>query len=149
MQIDEITTILNDAKTAIEQNIDNSGVTSSGKSRNSLRVEIQGNNVVLGSTFDFFEVLENGRKPGKFPQKDVIYQWTIDKGFQFSKDYQRKGFAYVVSRNIARGGYGRPTPPHKDFGNTVSNIYSDVVKATVERLKPAILKTIALSIKNY
>lgn len=41
---------------------------------------------------------ETGRKPGKVPSnfEDIIYQWSIDKGIQFSSDKERKQFAKAV-----------------------------------------------------
>jgi len=53
---------------------------------------------------DFVETLEDGRRSGGFPPTDAIYQWSIDKGFNFEKEYQRRGFAFVVARKIAEQG---------------------------------------------
>lgn len=54
-----------------------------------------------------FENVEEGIPPifdkGPFKPAGVtqkIYEWSIKKGIQFDKDYQRRGFAYVLRRKI-------------------------------------------------
>lgn len=137
--------ILNQIKTDIEANIDASGVSATGKSRNSLQVVEYDNGVKLVSSFKYFAVLEAGRRPGKMPPTKPIEDWIYARGLQKETDAKTRGFAFAIAKKIGQEGYGRPTPPHKAFGNTVSNIYSDVLRAYIPILKKEIISMIKLN----
>ena len=142
---DKILEILNKIKTDIEANIDASGVSATGKSRNSLRIVEYDNGVKLVSSFKYFAVLEAGRRPGKMPPTKPIEEWIYARGLQKETDAKTRGFAFAIAKKIGKEGYGRPTPPHKGFGSTTSNIYSDVLRAYIPMLKKEIVSTIKLN----
>ena len=66
----KIVEILNKIKTDIEANIDASGVSATGKSRNSLRVVEYDNGVKLVSSFKYFAVLETETTRKMLPTAD-------------------------------------------------------------------------------
>ncbi|NCA93502.1 hypothetical protein EOM82_09830 [bacterium] len=141
----KIVEILNQIKTDIEANIDASGVSATGKSRNSLRIVEYDKGVKLVSSFKYFAVLEAGRRPGKMPPTKPIEDWIYARGLQKETDAKTRGFAFAIARKIGKEGYGRPTPPHKGFGSTTSNIYSNVLAAYIPILKKEIVSTIKLN----
>ena len=107
----KIVEILNKIKTDIEANIDASGVSATGKSRNSLSVVEYDTGVKLVSSFKYFAVLETGRRPGKMPPTKPIEDWIYARGLQKETDAKTRGFAFAIARKIGAEGYGRPTPP--------------------------------------
>ncbi len=122
--MDEIYSILENLRDKIKSNIKRTGVFASGKTSESLEVKKYSGGVKLVSNLSYFDVLEKGRKSGKMPPIEAIYQWTFDKGFTFDKDYKRKGFSFVVAKKIGDRGYGRPS--RSDFGHETTDIYTDV-----------------------
>lgn len=106
------------------------GQVASGRTRDSLRVEItEGGGVLLGR--QAFGVLETGRKPGKVPKgfTGIILQWMEDKGIQVERP---QSFAYLVARKIAREG----TRLYRS-GET-EDIYSTEMQNTVVRIGEAV-----------
>ena len=69
----------------------------------------------------------------------------LREGLQKETDAKTRGFAFAIAKKIGKEGYGRPTPPHKGFGSTTSNIYSDVLRAYIPKLKKEIVSTIKLN----
>lgn len=64
----------------IRANIDTAGLRASGRTQDSIRVEVtDGTGTIYGRRA--FGTLENGRRPGKVPVAfvDIIKQWIIDK----------------------------------------------------------------------
>jgi len=65
-------------KDKIAANIHSEGKNASGKTIESMQVlETDKGAKLIGRSF--FGVLETGRKPGKRPPYENIYQWTLDK----------------------------------------------------------------------
>lgn len=141
----KIVEILKQMKSDIEANIDAAGVSATGKSRNSLSVVEYDKGVKLVSSFKYFAVLETGRRPGKMPPVNPIVDWIYARGLQKETDAKTRGFAFAIAKKIGKEGYGRPTPPHKSFGSTTSNIYSNVLRAYIPILKKGIVSTIKLN----
>lgn len=141
----KIVEILKQMKSDIEANIDASGVSATGKSRNSLSVVEYDKGVKLVSSFKYFAVLETGRRPGKMPPVNPIVDWIYARGLQKETDAKTRGFAFAIAKKIGVEGYGRPTPPHQSFGSTTSNIYSNVLTAYIPILKKGIISTIKLN----
>lgn len=134
-------------KSDIEANIDAAGVSATGKSRNSLSVVEYDKGVKLVSSFKYFAVLETGRRPGKMPPTKPIEEWIYARGLQKETDAKTRGFAFAIAKKIGKEGYGRPTPPHKSFGSTTSNIYSNVLRAYIPILKKEMIWGIRSTIK--
>lgn len=96
---------LNTLKDVIARNLDEKGISASGKTRDSLEAIAEGTGGTLYGR-GFFAVTETGRKGGKVPKgfRLVIEQWAKDKGISFDSPRDLKSFSYFVARKIAREG---------------------------------------------
>ena len=105
------------------------GQKASGKTIESLKIEQDGDKVILYGR-QAFGTLETGRKPGNGPGnfREILYQWSIDKGISFEKDYQRKSFAYLLAKKIEREG----TKLYREGGR--NDIYSQLIPETIEAI---------------
>lgn len=117
-------------KQRIIENHRSAGQVASGRTIDSLKVEITEDGGVLWGR-SAFGTLETGRKGGKVPAGfwKIIRQWMDDKGIQVEKP---DSFAYLVARKIAKEG----TQLFRNGGR--SDIYSPEVKDTVERVSDGI-----------
>lgn len=84
--------------------------------------------------------VNNGRQPGTPPPTDVIYRWMEQRGIgaNLSKDYQKRGLAYVISQSIASKGI----PPQNGYsdhyakGNSIkrTGFADDVIAENEEQI---------------
>ena len=78
-----------------------------GEAANSLRWKIDNGNLVIYSTmaksFNHIMTLETGRKPGKMPPTEPIFQWVQQRGINPS-DISQESLAYLIARKIGREG---------------------------------------------
>lgn len=130
-----ITTRLTRAKDQIQARMDNAGVNASGRTRASFQVRNLGNSIQLiggGSKTAPVGTLEIGRVAGLVPKgfTDILTQWSKDKGLTFDSESDRRSFAYLLGRKIAREGTNR----HKQH----EEIYSQIVRETQDDLNTAI-----------
>ena len=159
--IDEIVKILEDAKDRIVSNIQGAGITASGRTEKSFRVETYSNGVRLvagGNDTAPIATLEIGRKPGKVPlnMTEIIKQWIIDKGITIKpKPYKsEKGGKYTAEERglmsmagaiawnkIPKKGTNRFTDPRND-------IYSNIIAEFVPEIRKAIVTGIINMIKT-
>ena len=96
----------------IQSNLDSTGTTASGKTKQSLRYEVEtdeygGKLTIYGR--QYFQSVEEGRPAGKIPYKfqDIIRQWMRDKGIesQFGeKEWQKRNAAYLIAQKIKDSG---------------------------------------------
>lgn len=89
----------------IQQNIDRSGKTTTGKAKREIEIQSDGFNYkVLG--VPYFNTLEDGREGGNVPKGFyyLIKDWAINKGLFQSTDRDLSRFAYFTSRKIANYG---------------------------------------------
>lgn len=92
----------------IQDNIKNKSVTpfgsqhSTGSAEKSLFYKIDGNNLIIGSTWAYITVLEDGRKPGKFAPPEVIEKWLDDK--PVLSDISKKSLAYLINKKLKEKG---------------------------------------------
>jgi hypothetical protein len=92
----------------IKNNIRNKQVTpygsmhTTGHAEDSLFYRIEENRLIIGSTWAYITVLEDGRKPGKFAPPQVIEKWIDDK--PLGTDISRKSLAYLINRSISEKG---------------------------------------------
>lgn len=92
----------------IKQNIRNKQVTpfgsmhSTGHAEDSLFYRITDNRLIIGSTWAYITVLEDGRKPGKFAPPEVIEKWIDDK--PIAADLSKKSLAYLINRSLKEKG---------------------------------------------
>ena len=98
--------------------------------RNGEKYNIQ----ILGSYYTYW--MENSRKPGKFPPKNVILQWIDAKGI-VPNGISKNSLAYLIGRKIAENGtVHRPgviTTAVTD--DAVSELFENIKKATLSDLK--------------
>lgn len=73
-----------------------------GKAEESLFYRITDNRLIIGSTWAYITVLEDGRKPGKFAPPEVIEQWIDDK--PIISDLPKKSLAYLINRSLKENG---------------------------------------------
>jgi hypothetical protein len=100
----------------IQENIKSKQVTpfgsahSTGEAENSLFYRIDDNRLIVGSTWAYITVLEDGRKPGKFAPPEVIEKWLEDKPIPFSDNSNFPGaltkssLAYLINKKLKEEG---------------------------------------------
>jgi len=100
----------------IQDNIRNKQVTpygsvhSTGEAEKSLFYRITDNRLIVGSTWAYITVLEDGRKPGKFAPPEVIEGWIDDKPIantsnsNFGKAISKSSLAYLINRKMKEEG---------------------------------------------
>ncbi len=100
----------------IQDNIRNKQVTpygaahSTGEAEKSLFYRITDNRLIVGSTWAYITVLEDGRKPGKFAPPEVIQEWIDDKPIaytgnsDFGKALSKESLAYLINRKMKEEG---------------------------------------------
>lgn len=142
---DEIERVLLDIRDEIRSNMASEGINASGRTSAGMQVQRYESGVRLvlaGEEVAPLATLEVGRKGGRVPYRfrDIIEQWSRDKGLSFPRDRDRRRFAYFAARKIARQGTIRHTKP--------MDVYSDAVTRGVERLKDGIKVQVTEYIHN-
>lgn len=122
---------LQDLRKRIIANHEAARQVASGRTRDSLKVEMTENGGILWGR-QAFGVLETGRKPGRVPKGfyGIILQWVKDKGIHVEKP---KSFAYLVARKIANEGTKLYRSGQKE------DIYSTEVEKTIQDISDRIL----------
>lgn len=93
---------------AIQDNIRNKQVTpyrsvhTTGHAAESLFYRLDANRLIVGSTWAYITVLEDGRKPGKFAPPEVIEKWIEDK--PITSEISKKSLAYLINRKLKEEG---------------------------------------------
>jgi hypothetical protein len=77
---------------------------SSGQAEDSLFYRLEGNNLIIGSTWKYITVLEDGRKPGKFAPPEAIEKWIDEKPIQVGPGQTKKGLAYIINKKLKEEG---------------------------------------------
>lgn len=121
----------------IQDNLDSTGTTASGKTKESLRYEIEGDEFSQKLTIygrQYFQGVEEGRGAGKIPYKfqDILYDWAEAKGIlQNFGDTERKqrSVLYIVGQSIKNHG----TQLYQDGGRL--DIYTNVINEELPKLK--------------
>lgn len=141
---EQIIDILDNARQEIADNLQQAGITTTGKTANSLRVVSGDGHIKLiqdrsegGAPLATTEI---GRRAGAVPSDftAIIEQWSRDKHIPFDTDKERRAFAGAVAwGKIRRRGYGRPSP--SDFGSSQAVIYTPVVHDTLDKLRKTIV----------
>jgi hypothetical protein len=141
---------------AIQDNIRNKQVTpygsvhSTGHAENSLFYRIDANRLVIGSTWAYITVLEDGRKPGKFAPPEVIEKWIEDKPIPVSENsnfegaISKKSLAYLINKKLKEEG----SLLYRQGGN--SGILSSVINQEYihKNLTGALQKEIAKEVSS-
>lgn len=121
----------------IKYNLDFTGTTASGKTKDSLRYEVEtdefgGKLTIFGR--QYFQGVEEGRPAGRIPYKfqDIIRQWMSDKKIenQFGeKEWQKRNAAYLIAQKIKDSG----TMLYREGG--ITTIYTDTITEMLPELK--------------
>lgn len=142
--IDAVVEELERVKADILANMEAKDINASGRTSRSIGVQRYEAGVRLGIFPDGervapMETLETGRPGGPVPRgfTAILYQWSLDKGIHFAKDSDRRSFAYLLGRRIAREGTIRFHVPQ--------DVYTTAVNAGIERIK----KRIATDLKVW
>jgi hypothetical protein len=146
----KITEVLERLRDDIANDLDQKGITASGRTRDGLKVIRYSGGIKLVSTSgNPLSTTEIGRPSGKVPFgfKELLFQWSKDKGIPFESDKERKSFAYLLARRIAKEGFGRPSKAGNSFGSKDPTIYSDKIPNTVTEIKEALKLEIKQIIK--
>lgn len=143
--------MLEQAKQQIATNMDMNNENASGRTKASLRVEVEGEHIRLKIGNDEVVQLPNGiTTPATAPVETlevgyiggatkgkafadfrcILRQWAIDKGLFTDTDKDLGRFTYFTAKKIAREGTER-------YRNNV-DVYSSVVDDTANRLKKEI-----------
>lgn len=126
------------AQLQIANNMRIAGKVATGNTIRNIRVETEltasGCRGSITAPMWSFITTETGRRGGKVPAgfRHIIYQWSLDKGIPFDKDYKRKSFAWCVAQKIAKNG----TLQHRVGKRT--DIYTDVVDKLVKELQAGV-----------
>ena len=137
---------LEQLRAEIVANIQAKGITASGRTQRSLEVVKYDKGVkLIANAGDRapLETLEVGREGGKVPRgfTDILVQWSHDKGLAFNTERERRTFAYLLGRKIARSGTER------HFFH--ENVYTTPVDKAVEDIKRLIIAGVNETIKSY
>jgi len=84
---------------------DELGMRASGSWAKSLELEInkgKGKAVLLGN--DYTEQLQQGRRPGKYPNIKSIEEWIINKPIALEEGMKVSTLAFLIARKIAKEG---------------------------------------------
>lgn len=124
----------------IQENLDSTGTTASGKTKESLEYELTDTGVrILGR--QYFRGVEEGRPAGGIPYKfqDILYDWAKAKGILSSfgdTESKQRSALYMVGQFIKNNG----TRLYREGGRT--SIYTDVI----EEMLPALEDEIAIEV---
>jgi hypothetical protein len=96
-------------------------VNASGNLADSIDYVVTGSRLTIRGN-DYIYYLENGRRPGKRPPKDVIRKWIDDKGIVPRDNISKDSLAYLIARKMGEEG----STIYKAGGSDlVSGIFND------------------------
>ena len=144
---ENIINILTQAVSNIRQRMADENENASGRTSASLRVEDRGSSVaiIIGSETERTapaESLEVGEGPGmREPTfKQIIQQWSKDKGISFDDERERWRFAVCTARKIEREGTQRHKSP--------VDIYSSILDGVAEKVRQTMFAEVTQRIEN-
>lgn len=135
----------------IQSNLDSTGTTASGKTKESLRYEVEsdeygGKLTIYGR--QYFQGVEEGRPAGKIPYRfqDILYDWAQAKGILSTfgdTEKKQRSVLYIVGQKIKHHG----TQLYRDGGRL--DIYSSVFEEELPKLKEKMGYIIKQTIYDY
>lgn len=131
----------------IKFNLDTTGTTASGRTKDSLDYEASPYDVKILAR-PFAKGVETGRPAGPIPRNmtDIIAKWIDDKGiaaqFNITKESEKRSVAYLIGRKIKEHG----TELYRKGGR--DDIYTKAANDELENLKAKIRQTIEIDINN-
>lgn len=122
-----------DVINGIKTNLDNTGTTASGKTKDSLGYEVKDGALVIYGR-PYFRGVEQGRPAGKVPYnfRDILFDWASAKGILSSfgdTPAEQKSALYIVGEFIKNNG----TKLYRNGGR--EDIYTDVIKSELPELE--------------
>lgn len=129
----------------IRQNLDSTGTTASGRTKESLRYVVDNGTLTIFGR-PYFRSVEEGRGPGGIPYRfqDILYEWAQAKGILSNfgdTEAKQRSALYMVGQFIRKNG----TKLYRNGGR--DDIYTDVIESEMpklnELLTAAITETIA------
>lgn len=143
---------LDRAKNLIAQHIRQNKQVASGRTINTMHVEVTEDEAILYGHKPF-GVLETGRKAGRVPYafSSIIYQWMQDKGLHATpKPYKREGVhKYTAQERADRSMASAIAHTIKTKGSYLhrkggrDDVYSNVVPQTLERIRARLISLIS------
>lgn len=133
----------------IRHNLDATGTTASGKTKESLELVLTDYGFQIVGR-QYFQGVEEGRGPGGIPRNmtSIIRQWMTDKGIedQFGKtESEKRSAAYLIGQYIANNG----TQLYRKGGR--DDIYTTVITEELpdlfEQIEGRVLETIIEELK--
>jgi hypothetical protein len=116
-------------------------VNASGRLADSIDFVVTGSRLTIRGD-DYIYYLENGRKPGKRPPKDVIRKWIDDKGIVPRDNISKDSLAYLIARKMSEEG----STIYKAGGSDlVSGIFNDQF---VESLQSEFMNLLTVEIES-
>lgn len=116
------------------------GVTASGRTAASLKVRKTDSGLQLVSVAGDHAPMpttEVGREGGKVPYRftDLLAEWSRDKGLSFNSERERRSFAYLLGRRIAREGTLRHKFPIDIYSTTAADTAAAIRRDLYHYLK--------------
>ena len=157
MRIEGIESILRDELEQLRQriiaNMERVGAIASGRTRDSMRVEVSEDGGILYGGRPYgapFGTLETGRKAGKTPYNfaAIIRQWMDDKGIAAtpkgsqSQEAANKSLAWAIAISIGKRG----TLLHRNGGR--NDVYSNEIPTTIANIQSRALDVLKLEIQS-
>lgn len=143
----ECQNILENAKLAIQAQMEYKGVNATGNTSRSFRVEryYGGVRLVMGGTAEKtapLQTLEVGRPGGSVPRgfTEILADWSRAKGIAFNSERDRRSFAYLLGRRIQREGTLR-NKYHED-------IYSSIITDAANSVVADVINSITVHLHN-
>lgn len=135
-------------------NLKNNGSVAFGHLRNSGRTVAQADGTVdAGFYIGYAEFVEYGRRAGKMPPVDSIYEWVRKKGARRnsalkaaavfshkSEDELAKSAAWAIAKSIAdHGSKPHPflKPAYEQYRNSIDLFMQGVINKTIEQFRPS------------
>lgn len=138
--IDDVVDVLLQVRDEIRANMAAQNINASGRTSAGIQVQRYESGVRLvltGSDVAPLYTLETGRGGGRVPAgfTEILSQWSRDKGLSFANESERRSFAYLLGRKIARQGTQRNALP--------VDVYSAPVNEALGQLKGRLRATIS------
>ena len=143
----------------LRQEIMAQGHNATGKLSKSLKykVKVENNAITLNIyAWDYAKWVEHGRRAGKMPPVDLIFEWVKTKGIS-DPDKTQRSIAYAIAKAIARdgtplrGSYKREitrSGRRKNFIRFTLRKNKDDIQGTVKLFGEKAIQTITQSIKK-
>lgn len=128
---------------AIKQDQESKGITASGRSAQSLRIEVSDNGGKLFSE-DYLKYQQTGRGPGLPPPIQSIEQWIVSKGIR-PENGDVRSFAFAIANKIAKEGtdiFKRSREGLKSIDEYVQGPKDDLRKALLKETRDLIVDQI-------